>query len=223
MKIGSSRFKKQRFGFTLIELLVVIAIVAILLAILLPCLHRVKAQARRTVCQNNLHQGAAAVFMYTGDYDSYLPEGNVVDKSAPDYNKSWDSADLLTLLNYKSMMSLGSYGLTEEHATCETARKYFESREGWLSPLTVSSRRPTWAGFTGVIEEIGPICVRVRNTSPPKRSPTGLLQKRSRRAFATIGTAPSEAPATGLPGMARTFTGRFSMPSADRWNLSRTV
>ena len=136
MKIGSSRFKKQRFGFTLIELLVVIAIVAILLAILLPCLHRVKAQARRTVCQNNLHQGAAAVFMYAGDYDSYLPEGNVVDKSAPDYNKSWDSADLLTLLNYKSMMSLGSYGLTEEHATCETARKYFESREGWLSPLT---------------------------------------------------------------------------------------
>jgi hypothetical protein len=33
------------------------------------------------------------------------------------------------------MMAFGSYGLTEEHATCETARKHFESTEGWLSPL----------------------------------------------------------------------------------------
>ncbi|MEJ2704152.1 MAG: DUF1559 domain-containing protein [Sedimentisphaerales bacterium] len=136
MRIGSNRFEKRRIGFTLIELLVVIAIIAVLLAILLPCLHRVKEQARRAICQNNLHQGGAAVFMYGGDFDEYLPEGNVVDKSAPGYNKSWDSADLLTLLNYRSMVSLGSYGLTEQHATCETARKYFESKEGWLSPLT---------------------------------------------------------------------------------------
>ena len=125
-----------REGFTLIELLVVMSIIAVLLAILLPCLHRVKEQARRAICQNNLHQGCTAVFMYAGDFDSYLPEGNVVDKSVPEYNKSWDSADLLTLLNYKTMASLHSYGLTEEHATCETARKHFESTEGWLSPLS---------------------------------------------------------------------------------------
>lgn len=124
-----------RAGFTLIELLVVISIIAVLMAILLPCMRRVKEQARRTICQNNLHQGEAAVFMYAGDFDSYLPEGNVVDKSAPGYNKSWDSADLLTLFNFKAMMSLGDYGLTEQHATCETARKHFEATEGWLSPL----------------------------------------------------------------------------------------
>ncbi len=128
--------ERQRFGFTLIELLVVISIIAVLLAILMPCLHRVKEQARRSLCRNNLHQGAAAAFMYAGDSDSFLPEGNVVDKSAPGYNKSWDSADLMTLFNYDTMTSLGNYGLTEQHATCETARKYFESTEGWLSPLT---------------------------------------------------------------------------------------
>jgi hypothetical protein len=106
------------------------------MAILLPSLRRVKEQARRVVCQNNLYQGSAVVFMYAGDCDEYLPEGNVVDKSAPGYNKSWDSADLLTLFNYQTMLQFGMYGLTDKHATCETARKHFESTEGWLSPLS---------------------------------------------------------------------------------------
>jgi len=132
----SNSIGKRTFGFTLIELLVVIAIIAVLMAILLPCMGSVKEQARRAICQNNLHHGAAAVFMYAGDFDGYLPEGNVVDKSDPGYNKSWDSADLLTLFNYRTMMQLGDYDLTDEHATCETARKYFESTEGWLSPLS---------------------------------------------------------------------------------------
>ncbi|MBN2593217.1 MAG: DUF1559 domain-containing protein [Sedimentisphaerales bacterium] len=132
----NNKLRRLREGFTLIELLVVISIIAVLTAILLPCLHRVKEQARRAICQNNLHQGAAAVFMYAGDFDSFLPEGNVVDKSAPGYNKSWDSADLLTLFNYQTMLNLGDYGLTDKHATCETARKHFESTEGWLSPLS---------------------------------------------------------------------------------------
>ncbi|MBN2132092.1 MAG: type II secretion system protein [Sedimentisphaerales bacterium] len=126
---------KARQGFTLLELLVVISIIALLLAILFPGLRKAKEHARRVACQNNLHQGLVAGNMYAGDFDGFLPEGNIIDKSAPGYSTSWDSADLLTMMNYQTMRAFGAYGLTEEHATCETARKYFESTDDWLSPL----------------------------------------------------------------------------------------
>ncbi|MHC4326363.1 MAG: type II secretion system protein [Planctomycetota bacterium] len=56
-------------GFTLIELLVVIAIIAILMAILMPALQRVKEQAGSVACQSNLKQMGLVVSMYTQDYD----------------------------------------------------------------------------------------------------------------------------------------------------------
>jgi len=135
MSNTNDKNREWRGGFTLIELLVVIAIIAVLLGILMPCLRAVKEQARRAVCQNNLHQGGAAVFMYAGDFDEALPIGSIIDRTAPGYSVSWDQHDQMALVNAETMMHLGQgYGLTHEHATCETARKYFEAKEDWLEP-----------------------------------------------------------------------------------------
>jgi len=61
----------------LIELLVVIAIIALLLAIMMPALNRVKGQARRISCQARLKQWGLVFKLYTDDHDGYFNDRNV--------------------------------------------------------------------------------------------------------------------------------------------------
>jgi prepilin-type N-terminal cleavage/methylation domain-containing protein/prepilin-type processing-associated H-X9-DG protein len=67
----------KRRGFTLIELLVVIAIISVLMAILIPALHRVREQGRRAVCLSNLKQLTMAWIMYAIDNDDVLVNGAI--------------------------------------------------------------------------------------------------------------------------------------------------
>jgi prepilin-type N-terminal cleavage/methylation domain-containing protein/prepilin-type processing-associated H-X9-DG protein len=76
----------KRKAFTLIELLVVIAIIAILLAVLMPALKRVKEQGRRVVCLNNLKQLQLTWGMYADENDDKIVNGEAYgggDGTAP--------------------------------------------------------------------------------------------------------------------------------------------
>jgi prepilin-type N-terminal cleavage/methylation domain-containing protein/prepilin-type processing-associated H-X9-DG protein len=56
-------------GFTLIELLVAISVIALLMAILMPALQRVRKQAKAVACQSNLKQWGTMFNTYLTDWD----------------------------------------------------------------------------------------------------------------------------------------------------------
>jgi len=62
-------------GFTLIELLVVIAIIALLMAILMPALQRVRKQGQAVACMSNLKQWGLIWYMYTEDNEGKFNTG----------------------------------------------------------------------------------------------------------------------------------------------------
>lgn len=58
-------------GFTLTELLVVVGVIAILIALLMPVLGKVREQANRVRCAANLRSIGHALILYTQHYRYY--------------------------------------------------------------------------------------------------------------------------------------------------------
>jgi prepilin-type N-terminal cleavage/methylation domain-containing protein/prepilin-type processing-associated H-X9-DG protein len=81
----------RRKGFTLIELLVVIAIIALLMAVLMPALAKVRKQAKGVTCQANLKQWGTVFSMYANDNEGYFGPGATTGKLAKKNTTKWEN------------------------------------------------------------------------------------------------------------------------------------
>jgi len=104
----------KKRGFTLIELLVVIAIIALLMAILMPALNRVKNQAKTIMCQARLREWGLLFKLYTDDNNGY-------------FNRGWDVGEAALWMNALRPYYKDNW----EMLLCPTATKLMENSSDW--------------------------------------------------------------------------------------------
>jgi prepilin-type N-terminal cleavage/methylation domain-containing protein/prepilin-type processing-associated H-X9-DG protein len=93
---GTKTHLLTRRGFTLVELLVVIAIIGVLVALLLPAVQAAREAARRSSCQNNMHQIGLALHNYHAA-NGVFPYGSKDDDCEANLPRGWHTWRTLIL------------------------------------------------------------------------------------------------------------------------------
>lgn len=135
---------KRRCGFTLIELLVVIAIIAILVAILIPAVSKVRANARAKQSINNLKEMGYAMRAYEDKVANNLVQEDWLNKLLPYLDNQQE-----VFLDPADTNDLPSYALSNKVATMQTGDDQkiaiVESDDATIS-LTCAGGEPKFIG-----------------------------------------------------------------------------
>ncbi len=146
--------RREKRAFTLIELLVVIAIIAILAAILFPVFARTKEAAKKTVSIAQMRQLAAAVMMYSGDYDDYFPPASMRSPNPAIDPVIWPSLTDPYVKNQDILVAAGSDGTPSfTWATRRTQSVGYSDATGYdpNSSAVPGSAPPGTEGFSSAV------------------------------------------------------------------------
>lgn len=136
---------RKQGGFTLIELLVVIAIIAILMAVLMPALSRVRTQARGVGCKSNLHQWGLIYAMYTDENNGRFYSGLVKNLDAGFGNGEWWRETMVPLSKNKKMWLCPTAFKNRSSAAVTESRPAQNPFDAWAVPASQGGDEGSYA------------------------------------------------------------------------------
>lgn len=181
-----SRLARRGYAaFTLVELLVVIGIIAVLLAILLPALGRVREAARRAICANNLRQVHQMLHIYAVQYHDATLIGNASSQYQNNYTLWWrtDSEPAQMGLLYRAKLTGSGQAfycpsnINPQHQWNNEMINPWCDRQptgsGGANTRMAFSTRPMWR-WGGIRPQV------VNNPGHPEHNPTGAFPRLSK-------------------------------------------